>query len=46
MSAEQSLSNSFTYIAGGGQKKLRSFLCLNAFPAFLTAIDCVVQAYL
>ena len=42
MSAEQSLSNSFTYIGRGGQKNLRSFLCLNAFPAFLTAIDCVV----
>jgi len=38
VSAEQS----FTSIGGGGQKTLRSFLCLNAFPALLTAIDSVV----
>lgn len=40
--ADQPQSNSFTYIGRGGQNPLRSFLCLNAFPAFLTAIDCVV----
>lgn len=42
VSADQSLSNSLTYSGRGGQNPLRSFLCLNAFPAFLTAIDCVV----
>lgn len=43
--AEQSLSNSSSYTGGRvgkKKKKLRSFLCLSAFPAFLTAIDCVV----
>lgn len=46
--AEQSLSNSSSYTGGRvgkkkqKQKKLGSFLCLSAFPAFLTAIDCVV----
>lgn len=44
--AEQSLSNSSSYTGGRvgkkKKKKIRSFLCLSAFPAFLTAIDCVV----